>query len=500
MASRVCICFCIFVFCLFVSFHRLDSAAEGDDKSAEFVVTLDHSNFHDTVSKHNFIVVEFYAPWCGHCKNLAPEYEKAASVLSSHELPVVLAKVDASDESNKGLATEFEIRGFPTIKILRDGGKNVQDYKGPRDADGIVTYLKKQAGPASAEIKSAEDARSLIDDDKIFIVGVFSEFSGEEFDNFKQLAEKLRSEYDFAHTLDAKHLPRGESTVSGPTVRLFKPFDELVVDFQLQNFHVDALEKFIEEASTPIVTLFNKDPSKQPFVVKFFDSPNAKAMLFLNFSSELFDAFKSKYHDVALQSKGKEIGFLLGDLEASQGAFQYFGVQEDQVPLLIIQNKDGKKYLKANLEPDCIAPWLKEYLAGNLKPHVKSERIPEDNNEGVKVVVADTLQDVVFKSKKNVLLEFYAPWCGHCKKLAPILDEVALSLQNDADVIIAKIDSTANDIPVDIFDIKGYPTIYFNTASGNLLLYEGDRTKEDILDFIQKNRDHTAVMNEDLLP
>ncbi|MBA0823997.1 hypothetical protein Goarm_020687, partial [Gossypium armourianum] len=47
------------------------------------------------------------------------------------------------------------------------------------------------------------------------------------------LAEKLRSDYDFGHTLDAKHLPRGESSVVGPLVRLFKPFDELVVDFKV---------------------------------------------------------------------------------------------------------------------------------------------------------------------------------------------------------------------------------------------------------------------------
>ena len=62
---------------------------------------------------------------------------------------------------------------------------------------------------------------------------MFPEFSGEEFWNFTVLAEKLRSDYDFGHTLDAKLLPRGESSVNRPTIRLLKPFDELVVDFQV---------------------------------------------------------------------------------------------------------------------------------------------------------------------------------------------------------------------------------------------------------------------------
>ncbi|KAJ0024333.1 hypothetical protein Pint_08150 [Pistacia integerrima] len=243
-------------------------------ESKEFVVTLDHSNFDDTVGKHKFIVVEFYAPWCGHCKSLAPEYEKAASILSSHDPPIVLAKVDANEEANKDLATKFEIKGFPTLKILRDGGKSVQEYKGPRDAEGIVAYLKKQSGPASTEIKTAEDASGFIDEKKIVVVGVFPKLSGEEFENFMAVAEKLRSDYEFGHTQNAKLLPRGESSVTGPAVRLFKPFDELFVDYK--DFKVDALEKFVEESSIPLVTLFSSDPSLHPFVIKFFNSPNAK--------------------------------------------------------------------------------------------------------------------------------------------------------------------------------------------------------------------------------
>ncbi|CAA2999828.1 disulfide-isomerase-like [Olea europaea subsp. europaea] len=457
-------------------------------EEGEKVLTLDHSNFSEVVAKNDFIVVEFYAPWCGHCKAFSPEYEKAALLLSSHDPPIVLAKVDANEEANLGLATEFEIQIFPTIKIVRKGGKNIQEYKGPREADGIVGYLKKQAGPSSSEIKSKEDAGGLIDEKNIFIAGVFPKFAGEEFENFTALAEKLRSDYDFGHTLDAKLLPRGES-VQRPTLRLLKPFDGLLVDFQ--DFQVDAMEKFIEEASIPIVTIFDDNPINHPYVNKFFENPNAKAMLFVNFSKEL-DSFQSTYKDIAKQSKETGISFLLGDLEASERAFEFFGLKEDQVPLLVIQKPDGEKYLKANIEPAQIAPWLKDYLNGQVKPFIKSEPIPEVNDEPVKVVVTDSLQDVVFNSGKNVLLEFYLPWCGHCKELAQILDEVAVSFANDSDIMIAKLDATANDIPSGTFEVHGYPTMYFRSANGDVKQYEGKQTKEDIIDFIQKNRDKSA--------
>lgn len=102
------------------------------------------------------------------------QFEKAASILSSNNPMIVLAKVDANDEKNKDLASEYDIKGFPTLKIIRDGGKTIQDYKGPRDADGIVSYLKKQAGPASVEITSTEEGNALVDGDNIVIVSPIS--------------------------------------------------------------------------------------------------------------------------------------------------------------------------------------------------------------------------------------------------------------------------------------------------------------------------------------
>lgn len=85
--------------------------------------------------------------------------------------------MDANEESNKALASKYEVNGFPTIKIFKNGGKNIQDYRGPREADGIVEYLKKQAGPPSVEIKSTEDAGKIISDKKVFIVRYFIHLS-----------------------------------------------------------------------------------------------------------------------------------------------------------------------------------------------------------------------------------------------------------------------------------------------------------------------------------
>lgn len=71
----------------------------------------------------------------------------------------------------------------------------------------MIPYLKKLVGPSSHEIISVEDAATLIDDKSVSNLGLFPEFYGQEFSNFTVLAQKMRTQFDFRHTSDAKVLP-----------------------------------------------------------------------------------------------------------------------------------------------------------------------------------------------------------------------------------------------------------------------------------------------------
>lgn len=105
------------------------------------VVELSPDNFDHRVKDSDGVwIVEFYAPWCGHCKSLAPEYKKAAKALSG------IVGVGAVDcDVHKSLCGQFGVRGFPTIKVFGSDKGKPQDYQGARNAEGIAQEAAKTA-------------------------------------------------------------------------------------------------------------------------------------------------------------------------------------------------------------------------------------------------------------------------------------------------------------------------------------------------------------------
>lgn len=108
------------------------------------------------------------------------------------------------------------------------------------------------------------------------------------------------------------------------------------------------------------------------------------------------------------------------------------------------------------------------------------------------MVVANSYKDIVLDDSKDVLIEFYAPWCGHCKALAPTYEKLA-ELYSSSDfsskVTVAKVDATLNDVPD---EISGFPTIklYPAGAKDSPVEYSGSRTMEDLAAFIRDNGKH----------
>merc|ERR1712142_1152453 len=329
------------------------AAAQAEIKKEEGVLVLTNDNFQEALDGNEFILVEFYAPWCGHCKALAPEYAKAAGILAERDSPIKLAKVDATEES--ATAEKFEVRGYPTLKFFKNG--KPMEYGGGRTADTIVSWLEKKTGPPA----------------------------------------------------------KADS-------------------------HADTL-----------------------------------AML----------------REIAVANKGKMLFVTINtDEEDHKRILEFFAIKDDELPTFraIKLGEDMAKYKPENdaIESANIKSFVGDFLEGKLKQHLMTEEIPEDwDKEGVKVLVGKNFHEVAMNTEKDVLVEFYAPWCGHCKQLAPIWDKLGEKYKDSGDIVVAKMDSTANEI--ESVKVHSFPTLKFFPAGDDrkVIDYNGERTLEGFTKFLE---------------
>jgi len=167
-----------------------------------------------------------------------------------------------------------------------------------------------------------------------------------------------------------------------------------------------------------------------------------------------------------------------------------FGLDSKVLPGIVIEDRDARKNYVLAQDKAVTAESLRAHFTGfigkTIQPNVKSEEIPAKNDGPVKVVVGKNFDAIVMDSTKDVLIEFYAPWCGHCKSLAPKFDKLGESFASTPSIVIAKVDATENDTPV---DIRGFPTLMFYPANdkANPLTYEGDRTEQAMAAFVREN-------------
>ncbi|BFZ59479.1 hypothetical protein YB2330_000489 [Saitoella coloradoensis] len=110
---------------------------------ASNVVDLTPSNFDEIVGSGKPALVEFYAPWCGHCKTLAPVYEELADSFKAQD-KVIIAKVNADD--HRSLGSRYGVKGFPTLKIFDGTTKNPKDYNKARDLDSLQSFITETTG------------------------------------------------------------------------------------------------------------------------------------------------------------------------------------------------------------------------------------------------------------------------------------------------------------------------------------------------------------------
>ncbi|CAH1155033.1 unnamed protein product [Phaedon cochleariae] len=329
------------------------------------------------------LLVMFYAPWCGFCKTLKPEYADAAKELKDE---AVLAAIDVNRPENTAVRTHYNITGFPTM-LYFENGQIKYTYEGENKKSAIVSFMQN---PTAPPVKIKEPEWSDLDNEVVHLMST----------NFDLVVKEEASVLVMFYAPWCGHCKK------------MKPEYEAAAG-QMKSEGIPGM-------------LAAVDATKEPSLASRFSVKGYPTIVYFSYGEQKFD--------VNVREAPKIIEFMRNPKEPPP-------------------------------PPPPESPWA-------------------DEASHVVHLNEDTFKPFL-KKKKHVLVIFYAPWCGHCKRAKPEFTQAAENFRDDTKVEFAAVDCTAHPAVCSAHEVKGYPTIkYFSYYTKITKTYTGGRTAADFTQFM----------------
>lgn len=437
-----------------------------------------------------------------------------AKMARTYDVPV--AKVDVSTETGGNLAREHGVSSTPTLILFRNEPSVKVKYPklAPRDWDSMIAWVgyrvegEAHDSPEPTE-EGVQDWAPLA---KLKVVGLLGGESGSD-STFEQLIDAIGFMLNPSNPgadvpVGLTSLPSSEMDKLGISCQRL-PCIALLRDFEFEAQNVFVFEEEKEKANLKLATRVKSfmtwfEPKKLPTLIPASDETeslflkdnakhgNALAVYFGNdesakkevqkLAAEFSPRIKTLTWVHAAQTEfGEELGKMVGVQPTGFPEFVVweFGKAEDDDRVFKLTKQAGVGHLNEDVGKK-VRSFIESWQAGGLTV----EKDP------VIAVNSMSFEKFVYDKSKDVLVEFYAPWCGHCKALAPEYKQVAQHYEGDHGIAIVKMDADAYEHPS--AKIKTLPTLIIYPASDKkspiTLKFEGGRDKRSIIDLVEKHR------------
>lgn len=385
------------------------------------------------------------------------------------------------------------------------GGMGGGGYGGYGDDE----YGGGSSGPAWSSIDDFEAVAKFIDEDETepAVIGFFNDDTNKaDVEVFEEVANSNRYSMRFAYSVeddvrDAMKIKSGCAVFVYTPPRFFhEKYDKKRARYPGKSLDSSALTKFIMKKGLPLVgqktwkSQERYDAAHLPIVTLF-------TKVDLEKNPKGYDYYANRLRRVAQDFVGKLV-FNIGDKEDFSYNLEDYDLDLPEKKDIGVGVKDGNKHYKMteSFSVDNLRAFVQDVVDGKLTPKIKEEpdyssmggddeEEEDDGSESAVVTVTeDNFQEVVQDSSKDVMIEFYAPWCGHCKQLKPTYKKLASKFEGVDSVTIAAMDASEAEVPSG-FDVQGFPTIMFVPAKEGAtpIPYEDARDLDSMAEFVKAN-------------
>jgi protein disulfide-isomerase A1 len=451
-----------------ISFPKLDGIIYLTDKTIE-----------EAISTNKNLLLLVFAHWCPHCKKAYPKFSQAAL---SEEVKKYnnFAFASINGDHYHNILSKYGVSGFPTILYFSNYGREQTHYNGnTKSKDDFIEWIyRKEVNPLK-EINSVDEIKKNYENKQEISYVYFGNVEKE----LNIIKNKAENDFDhiYGHVKDEEVMKK--YGVKPSTIVMFTSHDEKI--------HFS--EGIIDDNT------INKLDSlhKYPYLISAYEGGrifqyDKKPVVFVNLKDDDRKKYDKYFFEIAKKYRKNQLYFSLFDGEKYPSYVEYIGHPDSNFPkvaIIDIQYDDVQKwYLNGTFNENKMNKFVEDYVNGKFKASIKSEEIPKEQKEVFKVVGNSFMKEVI-ENDKDVLVKFYSPYCGHCKKLEPTYIELGKRFEKLKDYVrIAEFNMLENSLEYE--SINGYPTLLFypkGKKNQKGIQYKGDRSLNDMTIFIITN-------------
>lgn len=492
------------------------------------VLAMTSTDFDSVLESNERVLVDFFAPWCGHCKQLEPEYARAAERAKSSGLKCLLASVDVSVEVK--LSKRFNVKSFPVLHYFVNGHVKATLPDEVRTSDALYTWLRNKEMPPIREFVEASEGEFLQ-------MPVGQSVPSETNTEFRFLAHvkknSARSKAYFTavseHLLEIKWanlsfgivwLPTAADAKADAKLLMFRPtfrdpdaklleytgawsagnlakwvmkgtYATVGSGFDVAKYGLSAMELLSFEAAVVVLTNGVQSESSRS---RGFEG---NLTVGTNSSNNSLELRMIETLIPIAQQYAPHWRFTIANVQHLKFSdFEMLGGRKGATQLSVITG--DKKFIMNDIDgigATEIRSFLADVKSGKARPYYKSAPPPSSELEdGVLVLTGDTFDRHVLDATKDVFVDFYAPWCSHCKMLEPEFKALARQATDFGwvrrGVVIAKLDVTVNDCAEEVVSYPKlvlYPAVPVGRKFRVKQVYGGKREATAMIDFLTEN-------------
>ncbi|KAJ0051276.1 hypothetical protein NL108_017672, partial [Boleophthalmus pectinirostris] len=403
-------------------------------------------------------------------------FQEAATELQGSE--VRFAMVDTVQE--KELAKDLNATAPPFIRLYLSGDEhNPVPCPVPKTSSSILTWLKRRAGSPTDIITDN------IQSDDLLVAGFFKELNATYIQVFYEAAVDLP---DLTFTLTQNDDVISKYGLVDDNIVLVLKKSRLMQAYRMR-------PETTKEELILFITVFQMEPVTEytgETASQILSSPILyHALLFISKSSPDYEKIYDAFNRSAAAFRLKILFVLVNVDESRNGrVMEYFRVRDFEAPLVRIVNlTDHVTYHlpSLTLDVETISGFCQDFLNGSAKPKLQSEPVPEGwEQEPVKQLVGSTLEKVAFHPNNTVFVLFYLPYSPQSRAVFPLWEELAEAFKDQENVVIARIDASANDINMSMH--RQYPSLCLFPAlyAERVVVYNGKHKLNNLVKFVHK--------------